>query len=55
MFSNYFWAFITSSKLLCNDDFISIGGSEKGVYESESGNNIVQIVDKMVKNLTRGR
>ena len=36
-FSNYFWASITSSKLLTNDDFSSIGGSRKGVYESKSG------------------
>jgi len=55
IFSNYFWTSITSSKLLSNDDFSSIGGSGKGVYESKSGVNIVEIVDKMVENWTRGR
>ena len=38
MFSNFFWASIASSKVLCKDDFSSIGGSRKGEYESESGN-----------------
>ena len=38
MFSNYFWAFITSSKDLSNDDFSLIGGLGKGVYESKLGN-----------------
>jgi len=53
--SNYFWASITSFKLLSNDDFSSIGGSGNGVYESNRGMNIVKIVDKMVENLTQGR
>ena len=38
MFSNCFQASIASSKVLCNDDFSSIGGSGKGGYEVESGN-----------------
>ena len=54
-FSNCCWASITSSKLLSIDDFSSIGGSGKGVYESNRGMNIVKIVDKMVENLTQGR
>ena len=33
-----FWASIASSKVLCNDDFSSIGGSEKGGYEATLGN-----------------
>ena len=37
MFSNCF-GLIISSKLLYNNDFSSIGGSEKGGYEAESGN-----------------
>ena len=38
IFSNCCSASITSSKLLSNDDFSSIDGSWKGVYESKSGN-----------------
>ena len=38
LFSNCFWASIASSKVLCNDDCSSIGGSGKGVYESKLGN-----------------
>jgi len=41
MFSNYFWAFIISSKLLCNSDFSAIGGSEKGICEASVGKKMV--------------
>ena len=54
-FSNCFWASITSSNLLSNDDFSSIGGHEKEYMNKNWGMNIVKIVDKMVENLTRGR
>ena len=55
LFSNCFWASIASFKVLCNDDFSSIGGSGKGGYEEESGMNILKIVDNVVDNLTQGR
>jgi len=55
IFSNYFWASITSSKLLSNNDFSSIGGSEKEYMNQNRGVNIVKIMNKMVENWTQGR
>ena len=41
--------------LLSNLDFFSVGGTGKGGYEAESGNEYCEIVKKMVENLTQGR
>ena len=49
------WDSSMSSILFFKSNFSSVGGTEKGVYESKSRMNIVKIVDKMVENLTRGR
>ena len=55
MFLNYFWASIASSKVLWNDDFSSIDGSEKEDMKQNQGMNIVKIVDNVMENLTWGR
>jgi len=44
-----------ASILFSKLDFSSVGGTGKGVYDSNRRMNIMKILDKVVENLTRGR